>query len=53
MERYGYLLIDLPDELVIPIQDNSRVRAFETKCGENLSGFTNDAISCVVKSSGR
>lgn len=46
--RYSYLKIDLPDE--IEIQDDND---FETSCGEDLTGFTNTVISCVVTNGGR
>jgi len=50
--RYSYLVIDLPQALYIP-DDESRVRRFEDKCGENLFGFSNALISCVVANGGR
>ena len=46
--RYGYLEIDLPDEVVI-IEE----RDFEDSCGESVYGFTNTKISCVVTNNGR
>ena len=46
--RYTYLKIDLPDEIIID-DDND----FETSCGSNIEGFTNDVISCVVTNGGR
>lgn len=51
VERYSYLKIDLPADLKIPTT-SSRINLFETKCGSNVSGFTNTVISCVVKDSG-
>lgn len=41
--RYGYLQIDLPDEVTI-----TNDRYFEDSCGENIEAFTNTVISCVV-----
>ena len=46
--RYGYLKIDLPDDTFI-LDDND----FETSCGEDVYGFTNTDISCVVTDGGR
>ena len=46
--RYGYLQIDLPDEVTI-VND----RDFEDSCGEDILHFTNTAISCVVTNNGR
>lgn len=50
--RYSYLVIELPEALKIP-DDETRVRRFEDKCGENLFGLTNTVISCVVSFGGR
>lgn len=41
--RYGYLQIDLPDEVTI-----TNDRYFEDSCGEDIEAFTNSVISCVV-----
>ncbi len=48
VERYAYLSIRLPEEIVI-LNEND----FETKCGESLYGFTNKIISCTVTNGGR
>jgi hypothetical protein len=48
VERYGYLKIDLPDDTFI-LDDND----FETSCGEDVYGFTNTEISCIVTDGGR
>ena len=46
--RYGYLQLDLPDQVTI-VND----RDFEDSCGEDILHFTNTAISCVVTNGGR
>ena len=46
--RYGYLQIDLPDEVTI-----TNERYFEDSCGENIEAFTNTVISCVVMNNKR
>ncbi len=51
IDRYCYFVIDLPEALWIA-DDESRVRAFEDRCGENLFGTTNNVISCVVTDGG-
>ena len=43
ISRNSYILIDLPDEVLIE-EDND----FETSCGFDLYAFTNDVISCVI-----
>ena len=48
IERYAYLVIELPDEVEI-LEDND----LETFCGYNLYAFTNDLISCVVTNNRR
>ena len=48
MPRYGYLEIQLPEEVTIVNE-----RDFEDDCGENLYAFTNTVISCVVTNNKR
>ena len=51
IDRYCYFVIDLPEALWIP-DDETRVRAFEDRCGEDLFGTTNNVISCVITDGG-
>ena len=52
IDRYSYFVIDMPEAFWVNPDDETRVRVFEDRCGEDFFGITNNVISCVVADAG-